>query len=159
MAVNQYGNDYKLNEKGVNVVFSRKMKAVLSDIRGKEIGDFDGQWYVTEVLRTNARQRFLYSKGRAVSTLKSRGFTTKEIQDYRNQGSSSTEPRVTNTLSSMHIKGIACDIVPIKNGAIWWNAPSEVWAIIGKAASAHGLEWGGNWKSFVDRPHVQLPSS
>jgi hypothetical protein len=32
-----------------------------------------------------------------------------------------------------------------------------VWAAIGASAEAHGLEWGGSWKKFLDKPHVQLP--
>lgn len=154
--MNQTANDYKLDEKGVSKTFARKMKAVLIDIRGRVIGDFDGSWYVTEVLRTKEHQRFLYSKGRSAAVLKKAGFTTSEIKLYRSQNSKPTGSRVTNTLSSMHIKGLACDIVPIVNNKLCWDVPDEVWSIVGRAAKAHGLDWGGYWSTFVDRPHVQL---
>lgn len=30
---------------------------------------------------------------------------------------------------------------------------------LGEEATALGLEWGGSWRNFVDKPHVQAPSS
>ncbi len=40
-----------------------------------------------------------------------------------------------------------------------WN--EELWQRVGPAygacAKAVGLVWGGDWKSIVDRPHVELP--
>lgn len=156
MIKNQCHNDYLLDAPGVDDTFSRKMKAVLMDIRGRQIGAFLGQWYVTEVLRTKERQRFLYSKGRSYAVLRKAGFTVAEIKAYRSQNSKPTGSHVTNTLKSMHIKGVACDIVPIVNGELDWDVPDEVWAIVGRAARAHGLDWGGYWSTFVDRPHVQL---
>lgn len=49
----------------------------------------------------------------------------------------------------------ACDLVFWVGGRWSWreNLP---WHLIGRSAEAHGLEWGGNWKKLVDRPHVQL---
>lgn len=155
--MDQFKNDFLLNDAHVNPVFERKMKAVLKDIRGKQIGEFTGEWLVTEAYRSVERQRYLFSIGMSQKKLVALGFTVEEIQKYRKQGSKATGSRVTKTLSSKHIKGIACDIAPIRGDAIWWSAPNEVWAIIGKAAKAHGLEWGGSWSSIVDKPHVQMP--
>jgi hypothetical protein len=56
-----------------------------------------------------------------------------------------------------HGNGTAADIVPQKgNGALWWNAPYEVWEKIGKIGESLGLVWGGRWKSR-DYPHFQMP--
>ena len=58
---------------------------------------------------------------------------------------------------SNHNFGLAVDLCPFTNDKPDWNAPMAVWAAIGTAAMAHGLEWGGQWKKFLDKPHVQLP--
>jgi peptidoglycan L-alanyl-D-glutamate endopeptidase CwlK len=61
----------------------------------------------------------------------------------------------TNTLRSNHMSGRACDFVPVKNGALWWNAPKEVWEVMGEIGEACGLKWGGRWKDFPDSPHFE----
>ncbi|HVL66763.1 MAG TPA: M15 family metallopeptidase [Vicinamibacterales bacterium] len=33
----------------------------------------------------------------------------------------------------------------------------KAWARLGELARAEGLVWGGDWKSLVDKPHVELP--
>ena len=35
-------------------------------------------------------------------------------------------------------------------------AESHPWALYGAMARALGLTWGGDWRQFVDRPHVEL---
>lgn len=51
----------------------------------------------------------------------------------------------TWTLSSKHILGLAIDLVPVKDGRLWWNAPIEVLKEMGKLGKSCGLEWGGDW--------------
>jgi peptidoglycan L-alanyl-D-glutamate endopeptidase CwlK len=58
---------------------------------------------------------------------------------------------------SNHNYGLAIDVVPYSNGKPNWNAPNSIWSAIGAEAEKLGLEWGGDWKRFIDRPHVQLP--
>ena len=58
---------------------------------------------------------------------------------------------------SNHNYGLAIDLVPYSNGKPNWNAPNSIWSAIGAEAEKLGLEWGGDWKRFIDRPHVQLP--
>ena len=56
---------------------------------------------------------------------------------------------------SCHNWGVAFDICQNdKNNAYpsdnkWWNA-------VGRIGEDLGLEWGGSWKKFTDRPHFQL---
>jgi hypothetical protein len=57
---------------------------------------------------------------------------------------------------SNHNYGLAADLCPFENGKPRWDAPIETWVDIGRTAERHGLEWGGAWKKFVDKPHVQL---
>jgi RHS repeat-associated protein len=54
---------------------------------------------------------------------------------------------------SAHNFGLAIDIVPIENGNPNWN--SENWDIIGRIGESRGLEWGGRWDNFTDKPHFQ----
>jgi peptidoglycan L-alanyl-D-glutamate endopeptidase CwlK len=54
---------------------------------------------------------------------------------------------------SWHNFGLAEDYAFIINGKITWNGP---WDTFGQAAKECGLEWGGSWTKFQDRPHVQM---
>ena len=62
----------------------------------------------------------------------------------------------TQTLSSNHIKGIAIDFAPYKDGKIWWDAPDSVWNEIGKIGKKYGFSWGGDWKDWKDKPHFEM---
>lgn len=62
----------------------------------------------------------------------------------------------TSTLKSNHIKGIAIDFAPFKDGKVWWNAPDSVWNEMGKIGKKYGFSWGGDWKDFVDKPHFEM---
>lgn len=53
---------------------------------------------------------------------------------------------------SWHNFGLAADYAFVINGKVTWNGP---WDTFGKIAKECGLEWGGSWKTFKDRPHVQ----
>ena len=61
----------------------------------------------------------------------------------------------TNTLRSNHMSGRAVDFVPVRNGALWWNAPDAVWQVMGEIGEANGLKWGGRWKELKDSPHFE----
>jgi len=68
----------------------------------------------------------------------------------------------SKTMNSRHLDGHAVDLAPWINGTIDWE-DSHGWSAVSSAmiASAYALhiplEWGGDWHSFVDRPHYQLP--
>lgn len=53
---------------------------------------------------------------------------------------------------SWHNYGLAADYAFVIDGKVTWNGP---WDKFGKIARDFGLEWGGSWKKFTDRPHVQ----
>lgn len=75
------------------------------------------------------------------------------------QGRTRPGPIVTRARGgqSNHNYGLAVDLVPFNGGQPNWNAPLGVWTTIGTEAEKLGLEWGGDWRKFVDKPHVQLP--
>lgn len=62
--------------------------------------------------------------------------------------------KVTNARGgySWHNFGLAADYVFVVNGKVTWDGP---WATFGKIARECGLEWGGDFKTILDRPHVQ----
>lgn len=66
----------------------------------------------------------------------------------------------SKTLKSRHLTGHAIDAVPFDDkGQPQWNRCGEL-AVVMKAAAAKlgiPLEWGGDWKTFKDGPHYQLP--
>ena len=84
--------------------------------------------------RTYAEQERLFRQGR-----------------YGNPG-----PKVTNARggSSNHNFGIAWDIGIFNNGKYLGNSP--LYNKAGPAGVSDMVEWGGNWKTFKDRPHYQL---
>ena len=49
----------------------------------------------------------------------------------------------------------AFDAVPLIHGKAVWN-DATLWAKMGKVAARVGLQWGGNWKGFVDKPHFYI---
>lgn len=98
----------------------------------------------TECLRTAKEQDALYAKGRTAP------------------GSKVTNARGRDA-KSMHQWGVAVDIVidmdADKDGDIdirdLYNV--KLLNVVGKIGESIGLEWGGSWKSIVDKPHFQLP--
>lgn len=67
----------------------------------------------------------------------------------------------SKTLKSRHLTGHAVDVVPLVDGRIRWDWPlyHKLAPFIKAAARAENvpIEWGGDWKSFPDGPHWQLP--
>lgn len=90
-----------------------------------------GSFRVTEGLRTKERQKELLDAG------------------------------ATTTMNSRHITGHAVDIAAEVNGKVRWDWPlyRNLAVVFKEAAKIEGvpIEWGGDWKSFKDGPHYQLP--
>lgn len=86
---------------------------------------------VTCGLRTVKEQRLLYEKG------------------------------ATRTMRSRHLSGHAVDLAVSVQGQVRWDWP--LYAKLAKAMKAAAkaekvpLEWGGDWTTFKDGPHFQLP--
>lgn len=97
--------------------------------RAAEISDMD--FTVLEGLRTKERQKQLFAQG------------------------------ASKTMNSRHITGHAVDIAPMIAGKVSWDWPlyHRLAKIVKQAAADIGqpLEWGGDWRSFKDGPHWQLP--
>lgn len=72
------------------------------------------------------------------------------------KGRTAPGPRVTNAGPgrSFHNHRVAFDFVPIVDGKAVWN-DDHLWAQCGMIGESLGLEWGGGWQSFPDKPHMQ----
>lgn len=97
--------------------------------RAAAISDLD--FTVLEGMRTLARQKELVAQG------------------------------ASKTMKSRHLTGHAVDLAPLIGGKVSWDWPlyHRLAPIVKRAASelGHPVEWGGDWRSFKDGPHWQLP--
>ena len=84
------------------------------------------------------------------------GLRSKETQaEYVKKG-------VSKTMNSYHLTGHAVDLAPLENSAIDGNNKKGQFDAMAKAMKQAAkelnvqIEWGGDWKSFVDKPHFQV---
>lgn len=67
----------------------------------------------------------------------------------------------SQTMRSRHLTGHAVDLGAYVAGQVRWDWPLyyKIADAVKKAASELNvpIEWGGDWKSFKDGPHFQLP--
>lgn len=100
-------------------------------MRALEISPLD--FMVIEGLRTVKRQQELFASG------------------------------ASKTMKSRHIHGFAVDVAPLVAGSIRWDWPLYDRLIVAFKQAAKDVdvktEFGYDWKSFKDAPHIQLPSA
>ncbi|MGF6356178.1 peptidoglycan L-alanyl-D-glutamate endopeptidase CwlK [Paenibacillus sp. 4624] len=111
-----------------------------------------GVWIIiTQGLRTYAEQDALYAQGRTVL--------------YDSKGKKL--PIVTKVKGgySIHNFGFALDFaLLLKDGkSVSWDTLRDDdkdslpdWSEVVEEAKKLGFEWGGDWRSFVDMPHIQM---
>lgn len=92
---------------------------------------------IGETLRTKAEQDALYAQGR---TAPGNIVTNAPGSSY----------------SSYHQWGTAFDIYRADGRGAYYDSDG-FFSKVGAIGTSIGLEWGGNWKSIVDKPHFQLP--
>lgn len=67
----------------------------------------------------------------------------------------------SKTMKSRHITGHAVDLAPMLDGKISWDWPlyNRLSKIVKAAAAIERLplQWGGDWRTFKDGPHWELP--
>ena len=113
---------------------------------------------VTRTLTTEATQAALYAIGRTDLTsdqkvnLLAEGLFPSDVTHTRTNA-----PHASDT---PHGLGLAFDVVPMKDGQPWWDAPEVVWQRLYKIAERCGLDaLGDPWGEFVssDKGHFQCP--
>lgn len=55
-----------------------------------------------------------------------------------------------------HVRGAAVDFALLDPGYTVPPASDPRWRVIGAAAADYGAEWGGDWRSIRDFPHVEV---
>lgn len=133
MALAAHGDTYDSPAFALSALSRRRLVGVHPDLircveRAIQITEVD--FMVVEGVRDTARQRELVAKG------------------------------ASTTMNSRHLTGHAVDLCAVAGSRLLWGPPyaGQVAAAMKKAAKEFGvdLEWGGDWKSFVDTPHFQL---
>src|SRR5690606_23825635 len=68
----------------------------------------------------------------------------------------------SKTMKSRHITGHAVDLAAMVGDEVRWDWPlyHQLAAVMKEAAQIEGvpIEWGGDWRTFKDGPHFQLPT-
>ena len=121
------------------------------------------RYRVLETLRTVEVQEAYYAQGRKplqeINRLRQKlGLYLLEEAEGRRI--------ITRTMQSIHLIGMAADIVPVmSDGKIPWTITAEnagLWLTFGKLGQEAGLEWGGTWEPLNkfgigwDAPHYQV---
>ena len=89
---------------------------------------------IVETFRTKAEQDALYAKGRTV------------------KGSIVTNAKYPQSQHCWHTAFDFCR----NDGQGAYNESGDFFTKVGKVGQSVGLEWGGAWTSFKDKPHFQL---
>jgi len=67
----------------------------------------------------------------------------------------------SKTMNSRHLTGHAVDLGALVNGKVRWDWPlyHKIAKAMKQAAKELGIPivWGGDWRSFKDGPHFELP--
>ena len=96
-----------------------------------DLSDLGGKFHITCGMRTLEDQKALVAAGKS------------------------------KTLKSRHLTGHAIDVVAVTDDGVSYDM-DDMTAVSRKMKAAAAelgipIEWGGDWKSFVDTPHYQLP--
>lgn len=69
--------------------------------------------------------------------------------------------KATKTMNSRHLTGHAVDLAPFVGGQVSWDWPlyHRLAKVVKEAAKLEGvpISWGGDWRTFKDGPHWELP--
>lgn len=103
---------------------------------------------ITETYRSQERQNYLYCQGRTVAQATAKGISSTFAKQYCNPGAS----QVTWTLNSNHTSRKAFDICQNVASDLY---NTSVLKKAGQIAKTLGLDWGGDWTSSPDMPHIE----
>lgn len=90
-------------------------------------------------------------------------FTVTEGLRTKQRQAQLLKEKKTTTKNSRHLTGHAVDLAAWVDGTVSWNWDHyyKIAEAVKQAAKELNIsiEWGGEWKSFPDAPHWQLPWS
>ena len=90
--------------------------------------------YIDETLRSFERSADLYAQGRT------------------KPGAIVTQAKAGE---SFHNYGLALDFHLQIDGKDVWNEKNPNWKVVVNIFKKYGFQWGGDWKSFKDYPHLE----
>lgn len=150
------------------------LKPTLGEMPAESSGDHEFDKRTEKNLRTltpKAQAKFRPFIAQAQAVAASMGCDYRAISGHRSyaeqnalyaKGRTKPGKRVTNARGgySNHNFGIALDFGVFSAGKYLDNADPKrahrVHAAVGQIAAKHGIEWGGNWRSFKDTPHFEV---
>lgn len=101
---------------------------------------------VTCTYRNNEDQAALYAQGRS---------SPGRIVTNARPGQSEHNKTGADGKPASH----AFDIAILENGKIDWSTANPKWKQAGAIGKSVGLEWAGDWITFKEYPHFQLPKA
>ncbi len=127
-------------------------KSSLDEYRSELVGKiWKTEFGLLPVVDQKAKQLIDYAQSIGTPIRITEGYRSPERQNEL----FAKKPKVTNAKAweSIHQYRCAFDIVFIKLG---YNANEKQWRDIADYADKLGLDWGGDWKDFMDKPHFEL---
>lgn len=114
---------------------------------------------IVQGLRTNAEQNGLFAQGRTQAELNAVGLSHVKAEPNK--------PKVTNAKggTSYHNYGLAVDFALLlpDGRTVSWDTLRDGdkdslpdWSEVVEEAKKLGFEWGGEWRTFKDLPHLQM---
>lgn len=109
-------------------------------------------------LQSKVRKLIDLAETKGIDIIISQTWRTKSEQNALYAQGRTAPGKIVTTLQypySLHCWGVAFDIAVVIGGKANWD--EKYYNIVGPLGESLGLEWGGRWKSLVDRTHFQLP--
>lgn len=141
---------------GLDPELRKKLGDMLEEGRqNRVLGALGYRIAVNETVRTLPVQMAYYSRGRMASASDVKAmFKAAGLWEL---GDAEAMRKVTWTLESKHLRGLAFDAGPSKDGSeVDWGAPKEAWDAVARIGKALGLVCGAYWTT-PDPPHFELP--
>lgn len=149
------GSGWLQNVERARGITSKKLAGFLAELHARGV-TLNGQRYAVTVgvdggLRTDERQRELYAQGR------------EQLADgsWRIVDVTKVVTNARTASQSKHGQGRAVDLWLVLPDGSPLLFPRQsplfeaLYAQLGAMGEAHGLTWGGRWKTLVDRPHFE----
>jgi len=133
--INKLTKDEQEKIKHLHPVFAKMLAETLLQARDEKLNV-----YLFQGLRTFEEQDKLFAKGR---NEKGEIVDKRKVVTYVKGG------------HSWHNYGLAGDIVFKDKNNRWSWRLSHNWQLLGEIGKDNGLTWGGDFRSFKDRPHFQ----
>jgi len=109
-------------------------------------------------IQARARDLLQLAANEGIALVVTQGLRTfAEQQALYDQGRTKPGPIVTNALpgSSWHNFGLAFDVAELVGEKYHYPLSPAWWTHVGELGKSLGLEWGGDFHTFVDRPHFE----